>query len=100
MGRERADQPVVQAELGERGRRGLRRRRSGVQGQVKLGVRFGAPRPWGLRLPGRGAMPGGALTTSAVAIRRRARTPGTMGHAENSIDGSEVACSTDVNKKR
>ncbi len=102
MRRERTHQPVVQAELGEGGRRRLRRRRGGVQGQVKLGMRFGPARLWWLRVPGRGrsAMPGGAFTASAVAIRRRTRTPGTVGHAENSIAGSEVACSTDVNEKR
>ena len=41
-----------------------------------------------------------SLTASAVAIRRHARTPGTIGHTENSIGGSGVACSTDVNDKR
>src|SRR5580704_16165270 len=48
---------------------------------------------------GRTVAPGGALAASAVAIGGRARTPGTMGHAENSIGSSGVACSTDVNDK-
>ena len=97
--RERPDQPGVQAEFGERGRRRLRCRGGGIQGQIKLGMRFNAPRPGcpGLLGRGRTAALGGALAASAVAIGRRARTPGTVGHAENSIGGSGVACSTDVN---
>ena len=39
---ERPDQPGVQAELGEGGRGGRRRRGGGVQGEIELGVRFGA----------------------------------------------------------
>ena len=76
--------PGVQAELSERGRRRRRRCGGGVQGQVKLGIRVCPPRPWYLPVRGRGrtAVPGGTLTAPAVAIRRRARTPGTAGHAE------------------
>jgi hypothetical protein len=36
IGRKRPDQPGVQAEFGERGRRRLRCRRGGVQGDIKL----------------------------------------------------------------
>ena len=99
--RERAHQPGVQAELGERGRGGLRRRGGGVQGQVKLGIRFGAPWPWGLRVllgrrPARGAW--------WRAHRRGRSHPKTRedawnyGACRNSIGSSGVACSTDVNE--
>ena len=52
--RERPDQPRVEAELGECGRGRRRSRGGGVQGTIKLGVRFG------LRWPGgpRAAAPG------------------------------------------
>ena len=68
--RERPDQPGVQAELGERGRRRLRCRGGGVQGEIKLGMRFNAPRPGGPGVLGRGrsAALGGALAASAVAV--------------------------------
>src|SRR5580704_17500725 len=70
-------------------------------------MRFNTPRPGGPGVLGRGrsAALGGALAAAAVAVLaasavafgRRARTPGTVGHAENSIGSSGVACSTDVN---
>src|ERR1035438_2950725 len=105
VGRERAAQRGVQAEFGEGGRRRLRGRRGGVQGQVKLGMRLdalGAGDRSGPGAPGRAhpAARGGALAASAITVRGHARTPGTVGHAENSIDGSEVACSTDVQRQR
>ena len=84
---ERPDQPGVQAELGEGGRGGRRRRGGGVQGEIELGVRFGPRRAWG---PGGTAAPGATVpgTTLAVALGRRARTPGSVRHAGNSIGGS------------
>src|ERR1035438_535932 len=95
----------VHAEFGEGGRRRLRGRRGGVQGQVKLGMRLDALGAGGRSDPGAPgrAHPvalGGALAASAITVRGHARTPGTVGHAENSIDGSEVACSTDVQRQR
>ena len=101
--RERAHQPVVQPEFGERGRRRLRRRGGGVEGLVKLGIRFGTRGPWTLRVPGCGwaAASGAALSAPAVTGRRRARTPGTMGHAENSIvvQGSHARQTSKTNGK-
>jgi hypothetical protein len=92
------DQPGVQAELGKGCRRRLRRRGGGIQGGLKCGMRLGGSRPGRPGVIGRDrtAARRGAAAALAVAARRRAWPPGTVGHAEDSIGDSEVACSTDV----